>query len=129
MGEYFTKERIKPFVRFLSRIGMVAVTILLVNMLGLWVFLFSQGQSYILTSAEFLAGALLLEGSLIGAVGGFLYLAFTMYSVEKQQATDQAGEDEQAKKRRERRMSRQKWASAMIILGAFLIFLGFVLGS
>ncbi|NIV44393.1 hypothetical protein GWN49_05885, partial [Candidatus Bathyarchaeota archaeon] len=67
MGEYIRKEYVRPVLKFLVRILIVVGVILLLNAIGLGVFLLSRGQWTLPSFINLLAMLLLLEGSLIGA--------------------------------------------------------------
>jgi len=123
--EYVTeRERIKPVLRFLTRIGIVVGIILLCDVTGLCAFLFSQGLWNLLGFTEFLTILLLLEGSLIGVVGGFLFFGFSEYRLMGQAALWPTLAGEQARGWKERRLSQQKLGVAMLVSGVLLIFLG-----
>ena len=80
------KEDIKPVFRFLTRILMVIGAILMCDVIGLWAFLFVQGLWSLLSFTELLTILLLLEGSLVGAVGGFMFYGFSEYRLMGQAA-------------------------------------------
>jgi len=122
--EYIRREHIKPVLRFLIRIGIVVGVILLFDVIGLWFFLFSQEQWNLLSFIEPLALLLLSEGSLIGAVGGFMFYGYSEYRLRGQAALWPTLASDQAQRWRERRMSQQKWGIAMLIAGVLLILLG-----
>ena len=122
--EYFRREHIKPVLRFLIRIGKVVGTILLFDVVGVWIFLFSQQVWNLLSFAELLIILLLLEGALIGAGGGFIFYGFSEFRLRGQAALWPTLASDQARKWKERRLSQQKWGLAMLITGVLLIFLG-----
>lgn len=94
--EYFWREHVKPVLRFLTRIILLVGVILLSSVIGLSFFLFSKGQWNLLGFIELLIILLLLEGCVIGLVGGGL--AFFGYI--------------------------EYWGAATMIAGVLLIFLG-----
>lgn len=122
--EYIRRERIKPFTRFLTRIGAVIGIILLFDVMGLWFFLFSQGLWNLPSFTELLTILLLLEGSLIGAGGAFMFVGYSEYKIARQGAINPAIARDQLQRWRQRRSSQQKWGIGMLIAGVLLIFLG-----
>jgi hypothetical protein len=122
--EYIKREHISPVLRFLIRIVIVVAVVLLLNVIGLWVFLFSRGQWNLLSFIELLTILLLLEGSLIGAAGGFMFYGYSEYGIARQHAINPAIVGNQRQRWRERRLSQQKWGVAMMIAGVLLIFVG-----
>lgn len=124
MGEYIRREHIRPVLRFLIRIGIVVGVILLFDVIGLWVFLFSGGQTCLLSFTELLTILLLLEGSLIGVAGAFMFVGYSEYRIARQGAINPAIVGDQRQRWRERRLSQQKWGMAMLIAGVLLILLG-----
>lgn len=124
MGEYIRREHVRPVLRFLTRVGMVVGVILLLDVMGLWGFLFSRGQEYLLSFTEFLTILLLVEGSLIGVAGAFMFVGYSEYRIAGQGAINPAIVGDQRQRWRERRLSQQKWGIAMLIAGILLILLG-----
>lgn len=124
MGEYIRREHIRPVLRFLIRIGIVVGVILLFDVIGLWVFLFSRGQTCLLSFTELLTILLLTEGSLIGVAGAFMFVGYSEYRIARQGAINPAIVGDQRQRWRERRLSQQKWGVAMLIAGVLLILLG-----
>jgi len=122
--QYLRREYVKPVLRFLTRIGTVIGAILLCDVIGLWVFLFSQGQWNLPSFTELLTLLLLLEGSVIGAVGGFMFYGYSEYRLMGQAALWPTLASDQVRRWRERRLSQQKWSIAMLIAGVLLILLG-----
>jgi hypothetical protein len=125
--EYIRREYVKPVLRFLMRIVIVVGVILLLNVIGLGVFLFSRGQWNLPSFLEFLVILLLLEGSLIGAAGGFMFYGYSEYRIARQHAINPAIIGDQRQKWKERRLSQQKWGPAMLVAGFLLIFLGLLI--
>jgi hypothetical protein len=121
--EYVRREHIKPVLRFLMRVGIVVGVILLFDVMSLWFFLFSQGLWNLPRFIELLAILLLLEGSLIGAVGAFMFYGYSEYRLMRQAALWPTLASDQARRWRERRLSQQKWGIAMLITGVLLILL------
>ena len=119
--EYIRREYVKPALRFLIPIVIVVGVMLLLNVIGLWIFLFSRGQWSLLGFIELLAVLLLLEGTLIGAAGGFMFYGYSEHGIFRQHAIDPAIVSDQRQRWRERRLSQQKWGVAMLIAGALLI--------
>lgn len=124
--DYIRREHIGPVSRFLMRILVVVGAIVLLNALGLWGFLLSKGQWDLLGFTELLTILLLLEGSLIGVVGAFMFFGYSEYTVARQHAINPAIVADQRDRWKERRLSQQKWGIAMLIAGVLLIFLGLV---
>jgi len=124
MREYVRREHVKPVLRFLARIVMVIGTILMCDVIGLWVFLFVQGLWNLLSFTELLTILLLLEGSLIGAVGGFMFYGYSEYGLRGQAALWPTLASDQAQRWGERRLSQQRWGVAMLIAGVLLILFG-----
>lgn len=122
--KYIRREHIKPSLRFLLRVVIVSGAILLFDVIGLWFFLFVRGQWNLVGFIEFLTLLLLLEGSLVGAGGAFIFYGFSEYRLMRQAALWPTLADDQVRKWRERRLSQQKWGIAMLIAGILLIFLG-----
>ncbi len=122
--EYIRREHAKPVLRFLLRIGMVSGAILLVDVIGLWVFLFSQGLWKLPSFLELLTLLLLLEGTLIGAAGAFMFYGYSEYGLMRQAALWPTLAGDQARRWKDRRVSQQKWGIAMLIAGFLLIVLG-----
>jgi len=118
------RKHIEPVLRFLIRAGTIAGTILMCNVIGLWVFLFFQGLWNLLSFTELLAILLLLEGSLIGAIGAFMFYGYGEHRLMGQAALWPTLASDQARRWRERRLSQQKWGIAMLVSGVLLIFLG-----
>ncbi len=124
MGEYIRKEYVRPVLKFLVRILIVVGVILLLNAIGLGVFLLSRGQWTFPSFINLLIMLLLLEGSLIGAAGGFMFYGYSEYRIARQHAINPAIVGDQRQNWRERRLSQQKWGPAMLVAGFLLIFLG-----
>ena len=129
MREYFKREHVGPLLRFLRTVAIVVGAILVIDVIGLWVFLLSKGQWTLPSFIESLTILLLLEGALIGAIGGFMYVGYGEYGVVGQAAINPAIAREQLRGWRERRLSQQKWGVAMLIVGVTLIFLGLLVSS
>ena len=121
---YISREYAKPVLRFLIRIGAVAGAILLADVIGLSIFLTYLGQWDISNLTQLLTILLLLEGALLGAAGGFMFLGYSEYGLLGQAAINPALAREQRDKWKDRRVSQQKWGIAMLIIGTMLIFLG-----
>lgn len=117
-----------PLGRFLVGVLIVVGVIFVLDAIGLAVFLFSRGQLTLATFKEFLGIVLLLEGSVIGGAGGFLYLGYSEYQVARQDAINPAIIADHAQRFSERRMSQQKWGTIMLITGFLLILLFLALG-
>jgi len=121
--EYIRREHIKSVLRFLMRVGIVVGVILLLDVMGLWFFLFSQVLWNLSTFIELLAILLLLEGSLIGVVGAFMFYGYSEYRLMRQAALWPTLASDQVRRWKERRLSQQKWGIAMLITGVLLILL------
>jgi hypothetical protein len=122
--EYLRREFVRPVLRFLVRIVMVDLAILVLSVIGLWVFLSTEGQASLLNLAGPLAILLLLEGSLVGFAGALVFFGFSEYGVFRQAALNPAIARDQIQGWKERRLSQQKWGIAMLLAGVLLIFLG-----
>lgn len=122
--EFIRREHIKPVLLFLIRIGKVIGIILLLDVIGLWVFLLSQGLWSVPSFIQLLVILLLLEGVLIGAFGAFMFYGYSEYRLRGQAALWPSLARDQVKKWGERRLSQQKWGVAMLIVGFLLVFLG-----
>lgn len=122
--EYIRREHAKPVLRFLIRIGIVSGAILLVDVIGLLFFLFSQGLWNLLSFIELLTLLLLLEGTFIGAAGAFMFYGYSEYGLMRHAALWPTLAGDQARRWKERRLSQQKWGFALLIAGFLLIFLG-----
>jgi len=122
--EYIRKVRIRPAIDSSLRICAVVGAILMFDVIGLWVFLFSKGIWTLFTFTELLPILLLLEGALVGAGGAFMFYGYSEYRLMGQAAVWPTLAGDQAEKWRERRFSQQKWGFAMLIAGFLLIFLG-----
>ena len=122
--EYIRREHIRPVLRFLIRILMIVGVILILNVIGLCFFLFFRGYWNLLSFSGLLTILLLLEGSLIGAAGAFMFFGYSEYALFRQAAINPAIARDQVQNWRERRLSQQKWGVAMLIAGVLLIFLG-----
>ncbi|NIV43745.1 hypothetical protein GWN49_02500 [Candidatus Bathyarchaeota archaeon] len=84
----------------------------------------SRGQWTFPSFINLLIMLLLLEGSLIGAAGGFMFYGYSEYRIARQHAINPAIVGDQRQNWRERRLSQQKWGPAMLVAGFLLIFLG-----
>lgn len=124
MREYIKREHIRPVVHLLIRVVIVVGVILLIDVIGLWGFLFSKGQWDFASFTGLLIILLLLEGSLIGAAGGFMFMGYSEYRIASQHAINPAIVGDQRQRWKERRLSQQKWGFAMLIAGVLLIILG-----
>ena len=123
MREYIRREHIEPVLRYLMRVGIVIGAILLFDVIGLWFFLFSQGIWNLPKFVELLSILLALEGSVIGAVGGFMFYGYSEFMFMRQAALWPTLASDQRQRWRKRRLSQQKWGIAMLITGVLLIFL------
>ncbi len=128
MKEYFRKEHVRPVLRFFTRIVIAVGVILLLDILGLWVLFFFTGQWNLSHFVELIEILLLLEGSLIGAAGGFMYVGYSEYRIGRQHAINPAIVADQRQRWRERRLSQQKWGLAMLIAGFLLILIFLLMG-
>jgi hypothetical protein len=122
--EFLRKEHVRPVLRLLIRTVMVVVIILLLDVMGLWFFLFSRGQWNLLNFTELLTILLLVEGSLIGVAGAFMFVGYSEYRIAGQGAINPAIVADQRQRWRKRRLSQQKWGIAMLIASFLLVFLG-----
>lgn len=128
MKNHLRKEHIKPFLLFLVCTGIAVVVLLLVDVIGLWGFLLFTGQWSLPKFAEYLAILLLLEGSIVGVLGAFIFYGYSEYRLRGQAALWPSLASDQVTKWRERRLSQQELGLAMIVAGVLLILL-FILVS
>jgi len=124
MNEYIKREYVRPVLRFLIRTMIGVGVILLLDVIGLWVFLSPRGQWNLSSFIELLTILLLVEGSLIGAAGGFMFFGYGEYQLFGQAAINPIIARDQKQRWRERRLSQQKLGIAMLIAGVVLLFLG-----
>lgn len=124
VSEYLRKEHTGPVLSFSLRICAVVGAILMFDVIGLWGFLFSKGIWTLYTFTELLPILLLLEGTLVGAGGAFMFYGHSEYRLMGQAAVWPTLAGDQVEKWKERRFSQQKWGFAMLIAGFLLIFLG-----
>ncbi len=96
--------------------------------MGLWFFLFYKGQWNPATFTQMLTILLLLEGSLIGAAGAFMFFGYSEARIFSQAAINPIIARDQATRWRERRLSQQKLGITMLITGALLILLFLLVG-
>ncbi len=122
--EYLRKEHAKPILKFALRICAVTGVILTLDVIGLGGFLIFKGIWSLFTFTELLPILLLLEGTLIGAGGAFMFYGYSEQRLMGQAALWPTLARDQVEKWRERRGSQQKWGFAMLIAGFLLVFLG-----
>jgi len=127
--EYFKREYVGPVLRFLMRIMTVVAAVLLLDIVGSVIFLFYRGQLTSAALTDLLTILLLLEGSVIGAAGGFIFYGYSEYAIARQGGINPAIAREQLQQWKERRLSQQAWGVAMVIAGLLLILLGLLAGS
>lgn len=99
--EYIRREHVKPALHFLIRIMMIVGAILLLNVIGLWIFLLSRGEGNPSSFIELLTILLLLEGALIGAAGGFMFYGYSEHGIFRQHAIDPAIVSDQRQRKTE----------------------------
>lgn len=128
VGKYIRSEYIKPFLRFLIGTGIIAGAIFLFDVVGLWVFLYSIGQSNQGNFRGVLTLLLLLEGPLICVGAVARARSYGEYRLSGQATMWPALASYQAKRWRERRLSQPKRVVAMLIAGGLLTFLGLLVG-
>lgn len=116
--EYIKREHI---TRILIAVGVV----LLLDVIGVGVFLFSRGQWHLASFADSLAILLLVEGSIVGSAGGFVYVGYSEYRIARQHAINPYVVGDQRRRWGERRLSQRKWGMAMLVAGGLLILLFF----
>lgn len=126
--ECIRSTHIKPLFRFIIYVGIVVGVILLFDMIGLYFFLLSKGQWNLPSFIELLEILLLVEGSLIGALGAFMFYGYSEYRLMGKAALWPTFASDQARGWRERRLSQQKWGLAMLIVGVLLILLFLLVG-
>lgn len=124
MKEYARGKITESVLRYLKRMGKIVGAILLCDTVGLSVLLLSKGQWTISSFTELLTLLLLLEGALIGAVGGFMFFGYGEYSLFREAAINPMVARDQIEGWRKRRLAQRKWGLAMLVAGFTLIFLG-----
>ena len=124
MREYISRKHVRPVLHRLIRVWIVIGAIVLSDVVGLCIFLFSKGQWSFSSFVELMAILLLLEGSLIGAFGGFTFFGYSEYRIAGQAAINPAIALDQVQRWAKRRSSQKKWGLDMLIVGGLLIFLG-----
>lgn len=122
--KYITSEHIKPILCSVTRILKVIGIISLFDVIGIGIFLLSKGQWNLTSFTELITILFLLEGSLICAVGAFMFLGYSEYRIARQAAINPAIASDQLKRWKERRASQKEWGVAMLIAGFLLTFLG-----
>lgn len=132
VSEYLRREYVKPVLRFLVgtgiRTGIITGVILLVDVIGLWVFLYSRGQWSHVSFVGPLTLLLLLEGPLISTGGTFVFLGYGEYRLRGPVTLRPTLANNRIGRWRERRLLQPKWGVAILIAGVILIFLGFLMG-
>lgn len=124
LREYIKRERVKPFLRLFLRIGIVVSVLLVLDSMGLWIYLSYRGLWNLPAFTELLILLLLLEGTLIGAGGAFMFYGYSEYGLMRQAALWPTLADDHVRGWKERRLSQQKWGFTMLIAGSLLIFFG-----
>jgi hypothetical protein len=127
MSDHFKREYAKSVIQYLFRITLVIIVILTLDAIGLSGFLVSKGQFSLSKFNETLTILLLLEGTLIGAGGAFMFLGYSEVRVAGQAALNPAVASDQVNKWRERRLSQQKWGVPVLIAGLLLFLLGLLM--
>lgn len=120
--QYFSREQLKPLLIHLRRAALIVAVMIVLDVVGLGLFLFSKGNLDLLHFLGLLTILLLLEGSLIGVAGALSFVGYSEYRISG--SINPAVIADQRQRWRERRLSQQKWGTTMLIAGALLICLG-----
>lgn len=126
MSKVLSKVGLKVALRILSRIGLFLAIVVAIDAAGLTVYFYSQGILEYFMLMEYLILLMLLEGSLIVAVGGFLFFFSGKSKVSKQKAADLEIVNEQRRRSGERGVSPQMLPVLIMVTGFLLIFIGFL---
>lgn len=94
------------------------------DVIGLSVLLYAQGRLQYFSFLESLILLLLLEGSIVGAAGGFMYFGLDVVGAARRETHDPAITEERLKDRKEKRGSQQRWAVTMVAAGLLMILIG-----
>lgn len=121
------RDSIKSFLRFLARIGLLVCAVMIIDAIGLWLFITLTGHRSLFYFSELLALLLLLEGAFVGVAGGFMFLGYSEYRIARQHAINPVIVGDQRQKWKERRLSQQKWGFAMLVAGMLMIFLALLI--
>lgn len=121
------RDSIKSFLRFLVRIGLLVCAVMIIDAIGLWLFITLTGHRSLFYFSELLALLLLLEGAFVGVAGGFMFLGYSEYRIARQHAINPVIVGDQRQKWKERRLSQQKWGFAMLVAGMLMIFLALLI--
>lgn len=122
-------ERFRGYLRILKRVALGILVIIVADVIGLGVLFYAQGRLQYFSFMESLILLLLLEGCIIGAAGGFMYIGLSAVGAARQEAHNPAITQEQLKNRKERRESQQQWAVAMVTTGLLMILIGLLTSS
>ena len=122
-------ERFRGNLRILKRVALVILVMIILDAVGLGVLFYAQGRLQYFSFMESLILLLLLEGCIIGAAGGFMYIGLGAVGAARQEAHNPAITQEQLKNRKERRESQQQWAVAMVTTGLLMILIGLLTSS
>lgn len=115
--------------RTAARIVSWTLTIIAVDALGLYLFLYFQGLFLFELFIEALTLLMLLEGCLISAAGGFMFFGFTGFRDSKREAPEPTAAQERQKKSAEKRVVGERLAFTLIASGLLLIFMGFLISA
>lgn len=117
-------ERFRGYLLILRRVAQVVSIITVADVIGLSVLLYAQGRLQYFSFLESLILLLLLEGSIVGAAGGFMYFGLDVVGAARREAHDPAITEELLKDRKERRGLKQRWAVTMVAAGLLMILIG-----
>ena len=106
MHRNLSRKSLKRSVRIIARLTFFVAVIMVINAIGLGVFLYSQGILQYFAFMQSLILLMLLEGSLITAVGGFLFLGSSGRRAAKQGTMNPA--------------------VSIMVIGLLTIFIGFM---
>ena len=121
-----SSERFRGHLRILKRLALVILVIIVADVIGLGVLFYVQGRLQYFSFMKSLILLLLLEGCIIGAAGGFMYIGLGAVGAARREAHNPAITQEELKNRKKRRESQEQWTIAMVTAGLLMILIGFM---
>lgn len=106
MNKNLSRESLQRSIRVIARLTFFVAVIMVVDAIGLGVFLYSQGALQYFAFMQSLILLMLLEGSLITAIGGFLFFG--------------------SSGRRAAKQGKMSPAVSIIVIGLLTILIGFL---